>query len=55
MTIADLRFLYDCEKLEKVLQYRKKDPWGKLSEWITVPTIYNTVDLLDEVDDDGKK
>ena len=44
----EFRFVFDCESMEKALQYRTVlDPWNA-TNWKTVPTV------LGVIDDDGK-
>ena len=42
--MIELRYVYDCESMRKVLQFREKISDNIFTNWKTVPTVMGTVD-----------
>lgn len=41
--MTELRFVYDCETMEKVLQYREVIDGRVVSQWKDVPVVFSLI------------
>lgn len=41
MEKVELRFLYDCENMKNVLQYRNRSEDGTTTAWENVPVVFD--------------
>jgi hypothetical protein len=39
----ELRFVFDCENLKQILQFREKTETGEFTSWQNVPVIYGII------------
>ena len=41
--MIEFRFVFDCETMEKVLQYRKVVNKKTATKWLTIPTVLGVI------------